>query len=199
MERSPRYLVRLMALLLMLVAAPASASLLVYSSLLSGAAESPPNGSLGTGSGMVTIDTAAHTMLIDVTFSGLLSPVTAAHIHCCTSTAGSGTAIVATQTPSFLGFPAGVTSGTYSHTFDLLDATSWNAAFVTAFGNVSDAEAALLLGLSEGKAYLNIHTSQFPGGEIRGFLASNQVPEPRTLWLAGLALLVLALAQRRTG
>ena len=29
-----------------------------------------------------------------------------------------------------------------------------------------------LAGLEAGQAYLNIHTTRFPGGEIRGFLAS---------------------------
>jgi hypothetical protein len=48
------------------------------------------------------------------------------------------------------------------------------------------AEAALALGLANGEAYFNIHTTVVPGGEIRGFL--HAVPEPRTLSLLGLAL-----------
>jgi hypothetical protein len=48
---------------------------------------------------------------------------------------------------------------------------------------LAGAEAALALGLAEGKAYLNIHTSFAPGGEIRGFL--NEVPEPASLALLG--------------
>jgi hypothetical protein len=39
-------------------------------------------------------------------------------------------------------------------------------------GTTAGAEAALLAGLEAGQAYLNIHTTMFPGGEIRGFLAS---------------------------
>jgi CHRD domain/PEP-CTERM motif len=87
--------------------------------------------------------------------------------------------VVATTTPTFTGFPSGVTSGTYDHIFDLTSATSYNPAFVTANGGiVANAEATLLAGLDAGNAYLNIHTTNFGGGEIRGFL--HAVPEPST-------------------
>ena len=55
-------------------------------------------------------------------------------------------------------------------TFDMTQASSYNPAFVTLNGSFGAAEAALLAGLHAGTAYLNIHTSMFPGGEIRGFL-----------------------------
>jgi hypothetical protein len=73
-------------------------------------------------------------MFIDVSFSGLLGTTTASHIHCCTPTPLSGTAGVATTTPTFAGFPLGVTSGTYMNTLDLTLASSYNPAFVTANG-----------------------------------------------------------------
>lgn len=44
-------------------------------------------------------------------------------------------------------------------------------------------------GLAEGKAYFNIHTTLYPGGEIRGFLAP--VPVPAAVWLFGSGLLGL--------
>src|SRR5437870_836676 len=92
--------------------------------------ENPPHPtSAGTGTAMVTWDTVTNQMTVHVVFSGLTSGDTAAHIHCCVSTPG-GNAGVATTTPTFTGFPSGVTSGTYSHAFDMTLATSYNPAFV---------------------------------------------------------------------
>ena len=90
---------------------------------------------------------------------------------------------VATQVPSFTGFPTGVTSGTFSQTLDLTLASSWNASFITTHGGTpASAEAALVGGLAAGEAYFNIHTMQFPGGEIEGFLTP--VPEASSTGLA---------------
>jgi CHRD domain/PEP-CTERM motif len=58
---------------------------------------------------------------------------------------------------------------------------------------VAGAEAALAAGLDAGRAYLNIHSTAYPGGEIRGFL----VPEPGTFILTGTGVLALALVHRR--
>lgn len=165
----------------------------VYTADLSGAAEDPPNASTGTGTATVTFDPTARTLRVQTQFSGLIGNVTVAHIHAPTLVAGAGTASVATQTPSFAGFPTGATFGTYDNTFDTSLAASWNAAFITANGGtVAGAEAAFLQALNEGKAYLNIHSSQFPAGEIRGFL----VPEPAGMLVLGTAC-TLGLIRRR--
>ena len=182
------------AVALMGVAAPSLATVFSYSASLSGPAEFPANLSPGTGTALVDYDNVAHTLRVQVTFSGLLGNVTASHIHSATAVPGTGTAGVATTTPTFTGFPSGVTSGTYDHTFDMTLSSSWNAAFITNNGGTpASAEAALASGLAAGKAYLNIHTSQFGGGEIRGFL----VPEPGTLVLAAAGALALLPLRRR--
>jgi hypothetical protein len=153
-----------------------------YFVVLDGPSESPPNASPGTGSASITFDLVAHTFFIDLAFSGLLGTTTAAHVHSPTAVAGTGTAGVATQTPFFSNFPIGVTSGTYTNTFDTSLLSFYNPSFVTANGGTAaSAEAALFAGINAGKAYLNIHTSVVPGGEIRGFL--QPVPESfSTLW-----------------
>jgi len=149
----------------------ASAALIVYQAPLSGPNEAPPNASPGIGNAKITIDTVLVTMRVEATFSGLTGNTTASHIHCCTANARAATAGVATTTPTFSGFPSGVTSGTYTQTFDMQASGSYNAAFITANGGTtSSAFAALLAGMAAGKAYFNIHSSTFGGGEIRGFL-----------------------------
>ena len=110
-------------------------------------------------------------MRVQTNFSGLLAGVTAAHIHAPTAVPGTGTAGVATSVPTFPGFPSGVTAGTYDRTFDMLLSSSYNPSFVTNNGGTTaSAFAALRAAISAGRAYLNIHSSMFPGGEIRGFL-----------------------------
>ncbi|HTF70767.1 MAG TPA: CHRD domain-containing protein [Edaphobacter sp.] len=188
-----KFLLPLLAAALLTTQA-AFASTIVYTANLNGATEEPPTGSPGTGFATVMIDDIANTMAVNVTFSGLTAGNTAAHIHCCTATPGFGNAGVATITPTFTGFPSGVTSGIYDHVFDLTAASSYNPAFVTAQGSLAAAEAALLAGLASDETYLNIHTSTNPGGEIRGFLVA--VPEPASLPLAVLTLGGLAFFWR---
>ena len=180
-------------------AAPAFGVTIVYTTSLSGPNENPPIASPGVGVGTVTVDTTAHTLRVQEKFSGLTTGTTASHIHCCVTTP-TGTAGVATMTPTFSGLPLGVTSGSMDQTFDTLATSTYNAPFVTANGGTAaGAEAVLFAGIAAGTAYVNIHTTQNPGGEIRGFLAvAAPVPEPETyaLFLAGLVSLGVAARRR---
>ena len=145
----------------------------------------------GVGSGTVDYDSTAHTLGLSVTFSGLVGTTTASHIHAPTATPFTGTAGVATTTPSFALFPLGVTSGSFANTLDLTLASSYNPSYVTANGGTTaTAEAALAAAMAAGRAYWNIHSSFAPGGEINGFLTP--VPEPSTLALAGLGAVGMA-------
>jgi hypothetical protein len=167
----------------------------LYTAILTGPNESPPNNSPGGGFASVIYDNVAHTLHVHVAFAGLTSGTTASHIHATTSSPGTGTAGVATTTPTFPNFPLGVTSGTYDNTLDLTSLGSYNPAFVTANGGTAaSAEAVLAAAMAAGTSYLNIHTTNFGGGEIRGFL----VPEPGGLTLLGTgAVVALAFYRRR--
>lgn len=164
---------------------------------LDGASEAPPNASPGTGEVWVTLDSIAHTMRVQVTFADLLGMTTASHIHAATAVPGVGTAGVATPTPTFPGFPLGVTAGSYDVTLDMTLPASYNGSYLTAHGGTpATAEADLFAAIMDGRAYLNVHTALFPGGEIRGFL--QPVPEPGAAGLiGGLALGGWLLAARR--
>ena len=164
-----------------------------YFAHLDGPSDSTP--SPGLGDATVTYDSSLHTLQVHVSFSGLLGPVSVSHIHAPTASPFTGTAGVATPTPTFPGFPSGVTIGTYDHLFDLTLASSWNGNFITANGGTpAGAEAAFASALAAGKAYWNIHTQAYPGGEIRGFLA---VPEPSIMALIGCVAAALLVRQSR--
>jgi CHRD domain len=164
---------------------------ITYTVTLNGLSESPANASTGTGSAVITIDTTANILnIVSETFSGLSSGTTASHIHCCI--APPGATGVATQVPSFAGFPLGVTSGSYSMIFDMTQASTWNIPSFAA--TPAGAESALAAGAAAGQAYLNIHTVMSPGGEIRGFLVPT--PEPGTMALAIAALAGMFLVSR---
>jgi hypothetical protein len=177
-------------------AAPASQAQ-VFTAFLSGPNESPPNASPGIGAATVTLNPLANTMRVQVSFSGLLGTTTASHIHASTAIPFAGTAGVATTTPTFPGFPLGVTSGTYDQTLDMTLASSYNPAYVTANGGTpASAEAALFSAIVSGQSYLNIHTTVVPGGEIRGFLVAT--PEPGTIgFLVAMGISGTLLARRR--
>ncbi len=182
--------------------APAGAAPVSYNAFLDGPSEEPPNASPGTGTALVTIDAVAHTMVVTVDFADLIGTTTVSHIHVIN---GPGDANVldtvgpvATTTPTFPGFPVGVTSGNYNQVFDMTLAGSYNASWITdSGGTTAQAEAELFSAIDEGRAYFNIHSSVFPGGEIRGFLQI--VPEPSSVALAicGAALVVHAGVARR--
>lgn len=176
--------------------APQAQAVDFYRAVSSGPSEATRNPSPGYSVAHFEVD--GNMLTANVPFADLLAGTTMAHIHCCTTDSFTGAAGVAI---GLTGFPSGVTSGMYSQVFDMSDASIWDPGFLAAFGGTAaGASAAFLDALGEHTAYLNIHTTQYPGGEIRGFLVAAPIPEPGSWAMLVVGLTGLGLmARRRVG
>ena len=160
-------------LLLSLTTYPAHAAVINMSATLSGTQEVPPNGSAGTGSATIVFDDVSNELSWDILFSDLSGPATAAHFH----------------GPAPVGTNAGVQ-------VDIGAVSGLNSPMMGS-ATISDVQEADLLA---GLWYINIHTSMFPGGEIRGQVLAQAVPIPAAAWLlvSGLTgLMAVARTRRR--
>lgn len=178
-----------------MLASSAFAATTTYSAIATGPAEAVPVASPGFSFGTVVIDDVANTLSVSAPFQYLLGTSVAAHIHAGTAQPLLGTAPVAVP---FIDFPKGVQSGSYSNTFNLLDAAVYGVDFLNANGgSVTAARDALLTDISQNRAYLNIHTNLYPAGEIRGFLIASPVPEPSAYAMLAVGLAGVGVVARR--
>lgn len=84
--------------------------------------------------------------------------------------------------------------------FNLSDAATYTPAFITANGGTVDAARDFLLaGINFNQSHLNVHSSPYPEGEIRGFIVqmAQPVPEPSAWLMMGVGLAGLGLYARR--
>ena len=120
---------------------------------LRGSEEVPPNASTATGTAIITVVGGQLLYKVDV---GNINNVTASHIHA-TAAAGVNTGTVV---DFYLGAPAGTAPPSFTTT-----ATLAQGVGNTPRGRTLDS---LLVLMRNGNAYVNVHTTQLPGGEIRG-------------------------------
>jgi hypothetical protein len=107
---------------------------------LSSSQEVPPTKSNGTGNADFTLDPATKQLSWKIAYSGLTGDATAAHIHGAAAP-GANAGVVLNLAPSGIKNP------------------------IEGSATLTDQQVADLLA---GKDYVNIHTAQHKGGEIRG-------------------------------
>lgn len=171
-----------------------------FSTYLDGAQE--PTSSLATGFGTVQLNAGGPTgeyLLVSETVSGLSSPLTMFHIHG-PAVPGFDGPVLYNIVSAAEGDPLGLLGKTsFSFTNFEIDLPS----VVTADNGSQFTQAQQVTFLDAGVDYLNVHTDNYHGGEIRGQIPSAApaaVPETGTAVSFGLLLVLggLAVARRRT-
>ncbi len=202
---------------ILLLPAAAAAQAVQFTANLTHDQEAPPGGttplttstgaprpqSFGTATFLLNADRTALTFtatIFNIDVTGSQTPdvndnLTAAHIHAGANTPPTANPVVwgffgapfNDNNPndfSFTPFGGGLVGGTFMGKWDAPEGNGTTLA-------------AQLTNIFEGRAYINFHTTQFGGGEIRGAL--QVVPEPSTyaLMATGLAGVGLAALRRR--
>jgi hypothetical protein len=126
-----------------LLATPAFAEVLNFTATLSGGEEVPANDSAGTGTVEATFDTESKLFTWTINYEGLTGPATAAHFH----------------GPAAVGENAG----------PVVPIEGDLASPISGEATLDDAQAA---DLQAGMWYFNVHTEQYPDGELRGQVAA---------------------------
>jgi hypothetical protein len=120
------------------LAACAEPSAVNMGAALSGTQEVPSNASPATGRAAITFDRESRQLTWSIDYAGLTGPLQAAHFH----------------GPAATGANAGVQVPIAAGPSPLKGSATLTEAQATA--------------LMDGRMYVNLHTQQFPGGEIRG-------------------------------
>lgn len=143
-----------------------------YSTYLSGYQVVPPNFTTGYGTAKLWINSNKTSISYTMTYSGLSSSVIQAHIHFGQEPVNGGIIVYLCDTTEVgPGAPTCPSSGTVTGTLTAADVNpAGSPASVTPQG-ISEGEFAGLIGAIEhNDAYVNVHTDNFPNGEIAGWL-----------------------------
>jgi len=124
-----------------LTAGNARATIYTLTANLNGAQESPSTASTGTATCTVTLDNATGQVSISGIYQGLMGNAIVAHLH----------------GPAPAGMNAAVILG--------LSQTGGTSGEISGSGTLTSAQVQDML---NGLTYINVHTTVFPGGEIRG-------------------------------
>lgn len=125
----------------------ASARAETFIAYLNGAQEVPAVATNGKGYARVFVNAATNTYTFTVVFEGLSSAQTLSHIHA----------------PAAIGVNAGVAIN--------LGTVGGTSGTITGGGSITNTQIAQL---RAHQGYVNVHTSNFPGGELRGQLGINR-------------------------
>jgi hypothetical protein len=139
---------------------------ITYVANLAAANEVQANGSsanvtsTGTGTWTGILNPTTNVLTWTMTYSGLTTNSTASHIHAQAPT--STTASVVLNFATFAGstLTLGATSGTASGSINLSTAATPPSLSISG--------DSLLKAINAGQAYVNVHSTQYPAGEIRG-------------------------------
>ena len=133
----------------MLLAAPlgASAATEHFHAVLLGASEVPPTGAAGAGTLDATLDTSSRALTYTLSWSGLTGPATMAHFH----------------GPAAPGVAAGVQVAIREKTNPGI-----NAPLTSPVNTQAILTTDQVAQLEHGDWYVNVHSTQFPKGELRG-------------------------------
>lgn len=159
-----------------LMIAPIAAHAQTTETRLTGLEEVPAVSTGGTGSFRAEIDEAAGTVSYELTYDGIEGDVQQAHIHFGQPAVNGGISVflcsnLAGPPPGTPGCPT--PGGTVSGTFQVGDVIGPEAQGI-APGELNE----LIAAIRAGAAYVNVHSSLVPTGEIRGQLpaAANAAP-----------------------
>jgi hypothetical protein len=140
---------------------------------LNGFKEVPSVITNGTGNFQLQISAARNSISYQLTYSGLSSHTTQAHIHIGQREVNGGIIVYLCDNTGIApsGTPACPDSGTVSGTLTAVDVNPpGNPEPTTTQGIPPQDFAGLLAAIEGGVAYANIHTTNSPSGEIRGQL-----------------------------